>query len=123
MMFPAFPVVLPYAGGKLRVLALTSEQRSPRLPETPTMGEAGFPGVTQLSWFGLHAPAATPKAVVDRLYAETARLLQDPSLRERFASEGLTPVGSSPEEFSRFVSGEISRWKRVVKDGKIKLDS
>ncbi len=123
MMFPTLPSVIPYIkSGKLRALAVTSDKRSAAFPGLPTMSEAGVPGVTTVAWFGVHAPAATPKPIVERLHAEIVKALQDSAVRSRYASEGSDIVASAPEEFGRFVSGEIAQWKKVVKQAGIKAE-
>ena len=123
MMFPTLQSAVPHIkSGRLRLLALTTEKRSTAFPDTPTMNEAGMPGVIAVAWFGMHAPRATPKAVVARLHAEVVKVLQDPGVRQRFESEGADIVGSTPEQFSSFVANEITKWTRVVKEAGIKAD-
>lgn len=123
MMFPTLPSVIPYIrSGKLRALAVTSGRRSAAFPTLPTMAEAGVPGVTSVAWFGVHAPAATPKAIIERLHADIVKALQDPTVRTRYASEGSDIIASAPGEFARFVSGEIAQWKKVVKQAGIKAE-
>jgi len=123
MMFPTLQSAVPHIkSGRLRLLALTTEKRSTAFPDTPTMNEAGMPGVIAVAWFGMHAPRATPKAVVARLHAEVVKVLQDPIVRQRFESEGADIVGSTPEQFSSFVANEITKWTRVVKEAGIKAD-
>ena len=123
MMFPTLQSAVPHIkSGRLRLLALTTEKRSSAFPDTPTMDEAGVPGVIAVAWFGMHAPRATPKAVVARLHAEVVKVLQDPVVRQRFESEGADIVGSTPEQFSSFVANEITKWTRVVKEAGIKAE-
>ena len=109
-------------GGKLRAIAVTSKQRSPQLPDVPTMEEAGLPGYVVDSWFGVFAPSATPKAIVDRLGAELARAAQAPEVREKLIGAGFQVVGGSPAEFDAFVKSEVARWKRVVEVSGAKAD-
>jgi tripartite-type tricarboxylate transporter receptor subunit TctC len=73
-----------------------------------------------MAWFGIHAPKATPKPVIARVHAAAVRALQDPVVKQRFETEGADTVGSSPEQFTRFIAGEIAKWARVVKNGGIK---
>ena len=121
LMFPTLQSAVPHIkSSRLRLLALTSEKRSPAFPDVPVMEEAGVPGVVAEAWFGIHAPRATPPAVVARLHAEAVGTLQDPVVKQRFATEGADAVGSSPQEFAKFVAGEIAKWTKVVKDAGIK---
>ena len=123
MMFPTLQSAVPHIkSGRLRLLALTTEKRSSAFPDTPTMNEAGTPGVIAVAWFGIHAPRATPKAIVARLHAEVVKVLQDPVVRQRFESEGADIVGSTPERFSSFVANEITKWTKVVKEAGIKAE-
>ena len=123
LMFPTLQSAVPHIkSGRLRLLALTTEKRSPAFPDTPTILEAGVPGVIAVAWFGIQAPRGTPKAIVDRLHADTVRSLQDPAIRQRFASEGAEVVASTPEEFRKFIGNEIGKWSKVVKDAGIKME-
>ena len=123
LMFPTLQSAVPHIkSGRLRLLALTSEKRSPAFPDVPVMEEAGVPGVIAVAWFGIHAPRATPQAVVARLHAEAVKTLQDPVVKQRFATEGADAVGSSPRQFTQFVADEITKWTKVVKDGGIKAE-
>ena len=123
LMFPTLQSAVPHIkSGRLRLLALTSEKRSPAFPDVPTMAEAGVPGVVATAWFGIHAPRGTPKAIVARLHGEAVKVLQDPTVRQRFESEGAEPVGSSPAQFQQFVANEIAKWTKVVKDAGIKAE-
>lgn len=123
LMFPTLQSAVPHIkAGKLRLLALASEKRSPAFPDTPTIVEGGVPGVVAMAWFGIQAPKGTPKAIVSRLHAESLRVLQDPAVRQRFASEGAEVVGSTPEQFGKFIASEITKWTKVVKDAGIKAE-
>jgi tripartite-type tricarboxylate transporter receptor subunit TctC len=122
-MFPTLQSVMPHIkSGRLRVLAVTSEKQAAALPGVPTMAEAGAPGVVAVAWFGVHGPAAIPAAVSARLHADIVKTLQDPVVRTRFTNEGAEVVGSAPKEFGRFVSDEISKWRKVVKAAGIKAE-
>ena len=101
--------------GKLRPLAVTTAQRSPFYPEVPTMNEAGVKGYEFSTWYGLLAPARTPGGIVDRLNAETGKALAAPALKEQFASQGLDPVASTPQEFANYLRSEVTKWRTVVK--------
>ena len=110
------------AAGKVAALAVTGKERSPALPNVPTFAEAGFPEYRMSYWFGLFAPAGTPRDVVVRLEREVARAMTSPALREAFARQGAQPIGSSSAEFTRFVGNEIDLWKKVVVSANVKMD-
>ena len=123
VMFAPIVAVLPQVkAGRLRALAVTSATRSAAAPELPTLAESGLPGYEISSWFGLFAPANTPAPVIERLYRETAKALQSPEVRERFAREGAEPVGSSPADFTGYVRAEYAKYARIVRDSGIKAD-
>ena len=105
--------------GKLRALATTGPRRSTLLPDLPTIDEAGVPGYEVISWFGMLAPAATPRAIVDKLHAGIVKSLQMPDVRERCAAVGLELVGSTPAELSAFVRTDMAKWAKVFKDAHI----
>jgi tripartite-type tricarboxylate transporter receptor subunit TctC len=107
-------------GGTLRALAMSSAKRSPFMPDLPTISESGVPGFEAIQWFGLLAPAGTPKAIVDRLQKETARILETPVMKERLAIEGAEPVGNKPEEFAALIKDEMAKWSEVAKAAGIK---
>ena len=117
------PVYLPQAqGGKIRALAVSSGKRVPAAPDIPTVAEAGVPGFEALSWFGLLAPAKTPKAIVDKLEAETARALKLPDVSDRISALGAQPVGGTSREFAAFIASEIRKWEKVIRDAGVKLE-
>ncbi len=108
--------VAPYLrSGQLKALALTGRQRVAAIPGVPTVAESGFPGFEVMSWYGLLAPAGTPKDIVDALQREVARILQLPDVRERFATLGLEPVGSTPAQFGDEIRALVRFWPPVVK--------
>ena len=107
------PVLPHLRAGKLRALAATSAKRASFIPELPTVAEAGFPGYELNLWFGLFAPAATPKAIVDRLNAGTLKVLGMPETREALALQGLEPAPTTPAEFSKMLRAEIERWSKA----------
>jgi len=121
MVFSNLPVALPQAqGGRLRALAVTSPQRVSTAPDIPTAAESGLPGYEASTWFGLFAPAATPREIVAKLHADTAAGLGAPDVRERMAGQGLFVIASTPEQFADFLKTEIPRWAKVVRDAGIK---
>jgi len=122
MSFANIVNVVPLAReGKLRALAVTSIKRSALAPDLPTMAESGFPGFEAVPWFGLVAPAGTPKEVVEKLYGETAKALAMPDIRRKFDELGLEPVGNTPAEFADLIRKETPEWAKVIKDAGIKL--
>src|SRR4030088_3639265 len=122
MSFANIVNVLPLAReGKLRALAITSRKRSGLAPELPTMAESGFPGFEAVPWFGLLAPAGTPKDVLDKLHNETVKTLALPEVRKKFDELGLEPVGNTPAEFAAIIRKETPEWAKVIKDAGIKL--
>lgn len=124
MSFANIVNVVPLAReGKLRALAITSIKRSALAPELPTMAESGFPGFEAVPWFGLLAPAGTPKEIVDKLYGETAKALATAEVRRKFDELGLEPVGNTPAEFAAVIRKEIPEWAKVIKDADIKLSN
>jgi len=107
--------------GKLRGLAVTSEQRSRVMPELPAIGEQ-VPGYVAPIWYGMWAPLGTPKEIVSQLNQALGRILKQSDMQERFAREGMETAHSTPEEFSRYLAQDIAKWSKVVKDGNIKID-
>ncbi len=115
--FAGIPNVLPHVkAGRLRALAVSTPQRSPDLPDVPTAAEAGVPGYQATLWLNLAAPAGTPGEIVQRLYAETAKALQDAELQQSFRAAGVEASPMSPQELAGFMRGEYEKWGRVVRD-------
>jgi len=110
--------------GKIRALAVTSAVRSPQLPDLPTMIEAGMPGFEANGWNGLVAPAGTPKALIAKLSAEVTRVMKDPVVLQKITETGWEPVtlGATPEQFAKFISTDIARYAKVIKDTGAKVD-
>ncbi len=109
------PSVLPHVkAGKLRAIAVTTQRRSPVMPDLPTVSES-VPGYLATSWHGMVAPAGTPKAIVSRLNQSLARVLKLPNLQEVLHSQGLEPTHSTPDEFGRMIAEDIARWSKVMK--------
>jgi len=101
--------------GRLRALAATAARRDPQLPEVPTMKEAGVEGVEVVVWYGVLAPAGTPRDIVQTLASGIVRATRDPEVRRRMLEQGAEPVGSTPEEFAKLLREEVARWAEVVK--------
>jgi tripartite-type tricarboxylate transporter receptor subunit TctC len=116
------PAYLPQVkAGKIRALAVSPNKRSPAVPDLPTVAEAGVPGYNSSAWFGLVAPAATPRDVVNKLSAETARILQMADVKSRLAELGAEPIGSTPEQFTAHIKAEIDKWAKVIKEANVEL--
>ena len=123
VMFDAFAQYEPHLqSGKLRALAVASARRLARLPQVPTSAEAGLPGYQVASWFGLAAPAGTPREIVERVNAEVRKALAKPAVLEMLAKLGLEPGGSTPQEYATMIAGELASWRQVVKTAGIKLE-
>ena len=116
VMTPSILTGLPHAkAGRLRALGVTSAKRAGGAPDIPTIAEAGVPGYEAVQWFGLLAPAGTPRAIVDRVHRDAVRVLQNPETKERLVADGADPVGSTPEQFAAFIRAETAKWANVVK--------
>lgn len=123
MVFPTLTLAVPQVrSGKVRALAVTSAKRAAAFPDIPTMREAGYAAVNATSWFGLVAPAQAPKAILNRISVETAKVVKLADVRERIEAQHGEVVGSTPGEFAKFVAGEIASWTRVAKAGNIRAD-
>jgi tripartite-type tricarboxylate transporter receptor subunit TctC len=123
LMFAPAQTVMPYVrAGKLRALAVTGSKRSETLPDLPTVGESGLPGYEAVGWFGLLAPAATPKATVSKLSAEANRVLAMSDVREKMLGLGADPAGNTPEEFARFIRGDQAKWSKLMKEAGIQAE-
>jgi tripartite-type tricarboxylate transporter receptor subunit TctC len=110
------PAVMSHVNsGRLRALAVSGSKRLPSLPHIPTLDEAGVKGFDASGWYGVVAPAGTPRAVIERLNAEIRRIMQTPDLRARLDNEGAISAPGSPEEFAAFIVSEIARWAAVLK--------
>lgn len=109
-------------GGRLRALAVTPAKRAPALPDTPTLAEAGVPGVVVVNWYGLVAPKGTPKAAIDRIAAETMKAVRAPVLMKRLIADGSEGVGTTPAEFIAHIRAERDQWRRVINQAGIRID-
>jgi tripartite-type tricarboxylate transporter receptor subunit TctC len=122
-LFDNTPNVLPHVkAGRLRALAVSSAKRSALVPDLPTVDEAGVPGYRMQVWFGVVAPAATPKDVIAKLNIEVNRIISSPEVKERFALAGVEVVGGSAESFGAHIKEQVDTWGKVVKDANIKAD-
>ena len=108
--------------GNLRAIAVTSAQRSPALPDVPTIAESGLPGFEASSWFALFAPAGTSKAIVDKLNAAVNKALEDPAVKQRYAEVGADTKIMNPADFAAFQKAEIAKWEKVVKISGAKVE-
>ena len=119
--FDNLPSSMPHIrAGKVRAIAVTTPERWPDAPEIPTIAESGVPGYEVSAWFGLLAPAGTPKAVVDRLHRTAAEILADPAFEKRLLELGAKPSGITPEQFAAMLEREIAKWREVAEKNGIK---
>jgi tripartite-type tricarboxylate transporter receptor subunit TctC len=123
LMFDNAPNVLQQVkAGKLRALAVSSKQRLPIVKDLPSVAEAGVPGFDVSVWFGVLAPAGTPRAVIHRLNTEINAILQLAQIRQDFTNQGVEPAGSTPEEFALFIAAQKTKWSKVVKESGTKAE-
>jgi len=123
MMFATMPAAMPHVkSGRVRPVAVTSAKRSQTLPQLPTISETGVKGFEAATWYGVLAPAKTPRAIVERLHGEIVKMLAAPEIRERLGAQGFEPVGSTPEEFAAYIKSEIAKWAKVIKTAGIKAE-
>jgi tripartite-type tricarboxylate transporter receptor subunit TctC len=116
IMFGSAPPSIPHVkAGRLRALAFTGAKRSPQLPDVPTMDEAGLKGYEMSGWYGIYAPARTPRAIIVRLNEALVAALKTREIRERLAAITMVPIGSSPDEFAAFLKADIVKYATIVK--------
>ena len=115
---------LPHVrSGRLRALAVTSLQRSPVLPDLPTVAESGLRSYEAGAWYGVLAPARTPAPIVTRLHTEFVKVLQQPRVQERITSDGATVIGSTPETLAKTIEADIARWGRVIRQANLSVET
>jgi len=123
VMFDNLPNVIQHVkSGRMKALAVSGPKRSPLAPEVPTVAEAGVPGFEVTVWFGLLAPAGVPRDIIQRLNAESTRIISSPEVTDRFLKLGVSPATGTPEQFGDMVKSEVSRWAKVIKDAGIKAE-
>jgi tripartite-type tricarboxylate transporter receptor subunit TctC len=108
-------------GGRIRALAVTSEQREPSTPQLPTVGET-VPGYEATAWFGIGMPKGTPRDIIDKVNSEVNRALADPKMRERLAELGGRPIAGSPDDFGKVIAAETLKWEKVVNASGAKVE-
>jgi tripartite-type tricarboxylate transporter receptor subunit TctC len=122
-MIEPIPTALPHIkSGRVRALAVSSARRAAALPELPTIAESGYPGYDLTIWFGLLAPASTPRELIARINADVVKILAGADMRERLSAQGAEPVGDTPEAFAAHIRSEVARWGQVVKASGAKVD-
>jgi tripartite-type tricarboxylate transporter receptor subunit TctC len=108
--------------GKLRALAVTSEQRWPFTPELPTLAEEGIKGFAAVNWWGILFPAGVPRAIIDKVNADVVRALATPDVKTRLGEVGVEAITSTPEQFGQFMASEAARWGKLVKEANLRVD-
>jgi len=115
--------IMPYVrSGRIRMLGISSLERSPALPDVPTIASAGFPGFEAKEWYGLVAPAGTPNPIITRLNREIVRVMHLPDINARMAEQGAEIVADSPEEFGAFIKTELAKWTKIVRETGMRLE-
>jgi tripartite-type tricarboxylate transporter receptor subunit TctC len=121
--FAYYPVLAPHLkSGRVRALAVASQQRLAALPDLPTLAEAGFPGIESKGWMGVMVPLGTPEPVIRRLHKELAVILKSPEIVEQWVAGGAEPGGNTPEEFGAYIREEYERWGRLLRERGIKAN-
>lgn len=123
LMFSGMSSVMPHVkAGRLKALVVTGAKRSPAVPDVPTIAESGFPGFSATAWYGVLAPAKTPKPIVKRLHDEIVKSLAQPDVKQRLESVGFELIGGTPEQLAEHIKTEIKKWEKVVKASGAKPD-
>jgi len=122
-MFSSVVAIVPHIkAGRLRALAVTGKRRSPLMPEVPTLAESGLPEYEAGSWYGVLAPAGTPRAIIAKLHGEVVHALAQPEVRERLAGEGAEVIGSTPEEFAAHIKSELARMGKLIRGAGLRME-
>ena len=119
---PLTPLVQHIKGGKLRALAVTTAKRSGTLPDVPTLAESGLAGFDQGTWFGILAPAATPKEIVTKLNTEMVKIIQTPDFKKRMDEIGAEPVADTPAQMAARIKDDTAKYAKLVKDSKVVIE-
>jgi tripartite-type tricarboxylate transporter receptor subunit TctC len=123
VMFDSMIAIMPHVkSGKVKVIAISGDKRSPLLPNVPTFAESGFPAVVSYAWYGFFAPAKTPKEIIAKINGETLKIMKEPAFQKILADTGSDFVGDTPENFAAFVKAESAKWSKVVKDSGATVD-
>jgi tripartite-type tricarboxylate transporter receptor subunit TctC len=122
--FTSLTATIPHVrSGRLKLLMVTSKKRSSAAPDTPTVAEVGMPEIEICSaWFGILAPAHTPKTIISRLNSAIVPIIQSPDTQARFASQGLDPAWSTPEEFAALIKSDLARWEKIIRQAGIRAE-
>lgn len=121
--FESIVQTLPHVkSGKLRALGISSEKRSPAAPDIPTIAESGLPGFEVAPWFGVVAPAGTPKEIVTKLNTEINRIIKQPEMKDKLYALGVEPAGTTPEQYAQYIKSEKTKWTNVVKESGARID-
>jgi tripartite-type tricarboxylate transporter receptor subunit TctC len=121
LMMSSLMTALPQVrNGRLRALGVTGSKRTAIAPDIPTIAESGLPGYEVIQWYGVLAPAATPREIVTKLNTAIVRALQDPEVKDRYLRDGAETVGNTPEEFAAVIASELKKWGKVIKEANIK---
>ena len=122
MSFGTLPGLAPFVKtGRLRALAVSGAQRAASLPAVPTVAES-LPGFEVLTWYGLFAPAGTPREIIARLHGETVKALASPDVKQRLTAQGFDADGNTPDEFTAIIRRDLARWRKVISEAKIRVE-
>ena len=123
LMFNSMPSVLPHVrAGRLKAIAVSTSRRSAAVPDIPTVAEAGVPGFNYATWYGLFAPAATPKDVIAKLNAETVRIMNDKAVAQRLLHDGAEPAAGTPEQLAQYQRAEYEQWKKTIAAANLRIE-
>jgi tripartite-type tricarboxylate transporter receptor subunit TctC len=123
LMFDSLASALPHIkSGRIKILALTTAQRVPQMPEVPTVAESGYEGFSGVGWSGFVLPAATPREIVEKVSADTQAVLREPQTIQRIVERGGVPDPTTPQQYAQFIRAELAKWGEVARTAKVKLD-